>query len=85
MVGLFVASWAVFVYLFTITYLQYVQHVQNNKYIDWDIKTITAADYTVEFDLHCDIFQTFLERYHDPSNPISEIAQFKLFVKDELE
>ena len=26
-----------------------------------------------------------MERFHDPSNPISEIAQFKLFIKDEIE
>lgn len=85
MVGLTVSCWAVFVYFFVLTFLQYIQCVQKNKYIDWDIKTITAADYTVEFDLHKKIFETFLERYHDPSNPISEIAQFKLFIKDELE
>lgn len=85
LVGLGVSTWAVFVYFFTLTYFQYIQCVQKNKYIDWDIKTITAADYTVEFDLHKDIFETFLERYYDPSNPISEIAQFRLFIKDELE
>lgn len=84
-VGLVVACWAVFIYFFTLTFFQYIQCVQENKYIDWDIKTITAADYTVEFDLDRRIFETFLERYHDPSNPISEIAQFKLFIKDELE
>ena len=57
LVGLTVACWAVFIYFFTLTFFQYIRCVQENKYIDWDIKTITAADYTVEFDLDKRIFE----------------------------
>ena len=27
----------------------------------------------------------FLNKFYDPSNPLSEISQFRLYVKDELE
>lgn len=54
-------------------------------YIDWDVKTITAGDYTVEFDIDEALYKQFLEKFYDQANPISEINQFRLFVKDELE
>ena len=44
-------SAAVFVYLFTMLYIDYIKCVQVNNYIDWDVKCITAGDYSVEFDL----------------------------------
>lgn len=47
--ALSISCWAVFIYFFTLTFFQYIHCVQENKYIDWDIKTITAGDYTVEF------------------------------------
>lgn len=40
-----------FVFLFTIVYIDYVKTVQSNQYVEWDVKTITAGDYTIEFDL----------------------------------
>ena len=54
-------------------------------YIDYDILTITAGDYTVEFQLSESQYQYFLDYYHQPSNPMSEIAQFKLYIKEEME
>ena len=68
-----------------ISYADYVRSVQANNYIDWDVNTITAADYTVEFNIEPEFYYRFLNKFHDPSNPISEIGQFRLFLKDELE
>lgn len=76
---------AVFIYLFTLVFIDYVKSIQQNKYIDWDVKTITAGDYTVEFDIGPEVYDRFKDRYYDMSNPITEIGQFKLFVTDELE
>jgi hypothetical protein len=39
----------------------------------------------VEFDLSVDQYHTFKKLYYVKSNPISEIAQFKLYVQHELE
>jgi len=49
--GLIVGCIAVLIYLFTVVYFDYINSVQKTKYVDWDVKTITAGDYTIEFDL----------------------------------
>jgi hypothetical protein len=72
--GLYCGSVAVFVYLFTMLYIDYINCVQVNNYIDWDVKTITAGDYSVEFDLLPKTYERWKEHYHDENNPISENA-----------
>jgi len=84
-IGLFIGCLAIFIYLYTLVYLDYVQVVQKLKYIDFDVKTITAGDYTIEFDLDEDMYDHFIRNYFDPTNPIAECAQFKLYVQLELE
>lgn len=56
-----------------------------NTYVDWDVKTITAGDYTVEFNLEVETYEKFKKTYYDERNPMSENAQFKLYVQNELE
>jgi len=83
--GLVTACTAVFIYLFTIVYFDYIKTLQKTKYVDFDVKTITAGDYTVEFDLSEEIYEEFKKNYYDPTNPIGEISQFKLYIQLELE
>ena len=40
-----------FVALFVVNYLDYIQRLQEINYIEWDIKTLTSGDYTVEVDI----------------------------------
>ena len=49
------------------------------------MKTITAGDYTVEFDISDELFDNFSQNYCDKTNPMPEIAQFKLYLQLELE
>lgn len=49
--GLFVACVTIFVYFFAVVYLDYIKTVEETNYVDFDVKTITAGDYTMEFDL----------------------------------
>jgi len=49
--GLIVSCGAVFIYLYSTTYFDYIACVQTNKYIEYDVKTITAGDYTIEFEV----------------------------------
>jgi hypothetical protein len=74
MCGLVVGCIGVFIYLFVLVYIDYIKSIQSTKYVDWDVKTITAGDYTVEFDISKNLYKRFLEQFHDPSNPITEIA-----------
>lgn len=50
--GLFAGCVVCFIYLFTIVYFDYVMTVQKNLYVDWDVKTITAGDYSTEHDIN---------------------------------
>ena len=43
--GLFVGCQAVFIYLFTLVYMDYIKQVQKNKYVDWDKPLLGCSDY----------------------------------------
>lgn len=73
-----------FIYLFTLVYFDYVKCKESNKYVDWDVKTITAGDYTIEFDIDPNqegIYEKWRSRYLDESSVLSESAQFKLYIQ----
>jgi hypothetical protein len=72
--GLVVGCVAVFIYLFTVVYYDYIKSVQATSFVDWDVKTITAGDYTIEFDLDEETYENWQKKYYDPSNPVSENA-----------
>ena len=40
-----------FVALFIVNFLDYIKKVQQNNYVEWDVKTVTAGDFTIEFDV----------------------------------
>lgn len=63
--GLSLACAAVFISLFVINFLDYVKKVQENEYLEWDIKTVTAGDYTIEFDISPGFFSKFIETEYD--------------------
>jgi len=58
--GLTIGCIAVFIYLFSVVFVDYIDSVQSCKYIDWDVKTITASDYSVEFNISQSFYQNFL-------------------------
>lgn len=46
-----IACLATFVALFIISFIDYIWRMQRNDYIEWDVKTVTSGDYTVEVDI----------------------------------
>jgi hypothetical protein len=74
------ASTAVFIYLFSIVYFDYIKSVQKTKFVDFDVKTITAGDYSIEFDIVEETYNEFILNYLDPTNPMGEASQFKLYI-----
>lgn len=83
--GLAVACIGVLVYFFTIVYFDYIRAIEKNKYLDFDVATITAGDYTVEFDMPHESYEYFKKVYYDETCPMNEINQFKQYVQEELE
>lgn len=51
----------VFLSLFILNYFDFIKKVQENNYIEWDVKTITSGDYTVEINLDPEFFQAFVD------------------------
>ena len=62
--GLTLACAAVFISLFSINYLDYVKKVQENNYIEWDVKTVTSGDYSIEFDITPEFFDAFKQQIY---------------------
>ena len=54
--SLFLGCVAVFIALFVLNYIDFIKKIQQNDYVEWDIKTITAGDYTIEFDITVDFY-----------------------------
>lgn len=58
--GLFVGCIAVFVALFFMCFVDYMSSVFKNAFIEWDVKTITAGDYSCELDISQKMWDNFL-------------------------
>lgn len=79
------SSLSVFVFLYTLVYFDYIKTVQKNKYVDWDMQTITAGDYTIEFDVKRQTYKHWQDHYFDKTSILPEAAQFRTFIWKELE
>lgn len=73
------------IYCFTIVYFDYIRAIEKNKYLDFDVQTITAGDYTIEFDIKGSSYEHFKTVYLNKDSPMSELAQFRLYIQNELE
>lgn len=51
-----------FVFILVLYYLEQTVKLDQKKY---DVNTITASDFTVEFDITYDMWKYFLETYYD--------------------
>jgi hypothetical protein len=49
MAGLAFSCLAVFIYFISTIYFDYSKCIQNTSYLRYDVETITAGDYTVQF------------------------------------
>jgi hypothetical protein len=41
----------VFIALFFIVFVDYISSIFKNAFVEWDVKTITAGDYSCELDI----------------------------------
>jgi hypothetical protein len=64
----------IFVFMATTLYFEYFMTVQQNLYIEWDVKTITAGDYSTMHYIDGDAYERWQDKYLDEGNPMSEIG-----------
>lgn len=83
--GLLFTCTAVFIYFYATVFFDYIRAIESTKQLDFDVKTITAGDYSVEFKIDHAQYDFWKENYFQESNPMSEMAQFKCYVQHTLE
>lgn len=71
---------AVFIYFYSTVFFDYIRAIESTNQLDFDVKTITAGDYSVEFKIKHSQYDFWKEKYHQANNPMSEMAQFKVYV-----
>lgn len=75
--SLFSGCLAIFIFFVTYIYFDYLKSSQGMQYVDNDIKTVSAADYSVHFDIESEQYEHWKTHYFQPTNPMSEMGQFK--------
>ena len=51
-----------FIALFLINYNDYLRQMTNWGFFTWDINTVTASDYTVEFNIEPGFYEDYCEK-----------------------
>ncbi len=75
----------VFIALFFVVFIDFLRSMFKNQYIEWDVKTITAGDYSVELEITEKMWQNFLKTEYKKDNPDTKLKQFRKFLQSELE
>ena len=83
--GLFIGCMGVFVALFFVVYIDYLRSTFKNTFIEWDVKTITAGDYSVELDITENMYKNFLDNHYDALSGKTKIAALRDYLQEELE
>ena len=64
----------VFMSLFFVAYIDYLRNVFKSTAVEWDVKTITAGDYSVEVQISKKMWQTFLTTVYNADVMKSRLA-----------
>ena len=60
--------------LFFVAYIDYLRNVFKNTAVEWDVKTITAGDYSVEVQISKKMWETFLTTVYNSDIMKSRLA-----------
>jgi hypothetical protein len=67
-------------------YVDYIEQGARNKFKSWDVRTITAADYTVEMEIKEDFYHKFIEEHGGSKSPEVPMAvHFKNWLTKKIE
>lgn len=75
----------VFSTLFFVVFIDYLRSVFKNQFVEWDVKTITAGDYSVELDIPQAMYMEFVNNHFDKLSGKTKIAAFRDFLQEEME
>jgi hypothetical protein len=72
--GLVIACLGVFICLFFVVFLDYLRSIFKNLYIEWDVKTITAGDYSVELEITEKMWNNFIKDIYNENLAATKLA-----------
>jgi hypothetical protein len=72
--GLFIGCMGVFISLFFVSYIDYLKSIFKSNAVEWDVKTITAGDYSVEISISNEMWETFISTIYDPNKKSSKLT-----------
>lgn len=75
----------VFIALFNVIFIDYLRNVFKNQFIEWDVKTITAGDYSVELDLPREMYDNFVKEFGENPKGKSTLEAFRDYIVETLE
>ena len=64
---MFIGCMGVFIALFFVCFIDFLRSIFKNAYIEWDVKTITAGDYSVEMPISEKQWKQFLTDIYVPN------------------
>ena len=72
--------------LYVSVFTDYVRQVAKNDFVEWDIKTVTSGDYTIEFDISDEFYDRFIQNHgrQKPDN-IPMATYFRDWIQTEME
>ena len=59
---MFLGCIGAFIALFVVNFIDYMKKDSENSFVEWDLKTLTANDYTVEFDISPQLYSEFTDK-----------------------
>jgi hypothetical protein len=74
----------VFIALFFVSYIDYLKSVFKSTAVEWDVKTITAGDYSVEVQITKSMWQNFLRDIYNPELMRPKLTQFRDYFNKEM-
>jgi len=84
--GLLIGCLFVSIALFTVVFIDYLHQESKNNYIEWDVKTLTSGDYSVEFDIPKEFYDKFIEEEGPNKDPgMTMIVHFRNWISSQME
>jgi hypothetical protein len=84
--GLLIACLTVAVALYVSVFTDYVRQVAKNNFVEWDVKTVTAGDYSIEFDITDEFYDSYVRMIGiNQDKNIAMASHFREWIQNEME
>ena len=72
--------------VYFIIYINYIELVSKNDYVEWDLATITAGDFSIEFDISADFWEKFEHTQKNNKPEDASVGEhFRDWIHNEME